>query len=66
MIGTDYFLIMGICHSLWGVWVEIRESVALSLAKSCHSLWGVWVEIYVNQGGAINRIVTPFGECGLK
>ena len=55
-----------LCHSLWGVWVEIQSFDIDIKLRNRHSLWGVWVEISFNVITRILFIVTPFGECGLK
>ena len=54
------------CHSLWGVWVEIGGHAAVDAGDGRHSLWGVWVEIVSFQCLHNFGFVTPFGECGLK
>ncbi len=57
---------MLVCHSLWGVWVEIYLTLYTKNHALRHSLWGVWVEIILPDGFLRNPQVTPFGECGLK
>ena len=59
-----YFAVSG--HSLWGVWVEIRETPNPSESLYVTPFGECGLKLMEVYRKWIDRLVTPFGECGLK
>ena len=59
-------LIVGICRSRKGAWIEIRQWAVRCMHEASRSRKGAWIEISVSRLFLIKRFVAPARERGLK